>query len=156
MLLLKWRGDKPGMCFSQSINKKFNQIKILVLHQSMLYFSDGGDNSERVHRQPGHGRPAPLSLHHPPHSYRPRQQVLGTGSWHGKAFKDSRVKTNARQNKTLIKAISKHMLRSMCASLWRQHSLLASSSPPSQSPSSLSIDSSSSNIPLVFRFQPLL
>ena len=54
------------------------------------------------------------------------------------------------------KAISKHMLRSMCASLWRQHSLLVSSFPPSRSPSSLSIDSSSSNIPLVFRFQPLL
>ena len=130
--------------------------KHFFLYQFMLCFSDGGDNSERVHRQPGHGRPAPLSLHNPPHSYRPRQQVLGTGSWHGKAFKDSRVKTNARQNKTLIKATIKHMLRSMCASLWRQHSLRASSSPPSRSPSSLSIDSSSSNTPLVFRFQPLL
>ena len=84
----------------------------------MSCFSDGGDNPERVHRQPGHGRPAPLSLHHPPHSYRPRQQVLGTGSGHGKAFKDSRVKTNVRQNKTLIETISRLMLRSMCASLW--------------------------------------
>ena len=48
------------------------------------------------------------------------------------------------------------MLRSMCASLWRQHSLRASSSPPFRSPSSLSIDSSSSSIPPVFRFQLLL
>ena len=68
----------------------------------MLCFSDGGDNPERVHRQPGPGRPAPLSLHHPPHSHRPRQQELGTGSWHGKAFIDSRVNTNVRQNKSLI------------------------------------------------------